>query len=151
MKALATLLVVGMVMTTVAIADDADDVKAAVQSYVAAINAGDSSAIQYRSPTRSTFNRGGGLLSRPTSSIQEQRSALGAEARAGIKRNYQITHMEVEVYGDTAVVTGYLTGTRTQPNGNTIVMRDRRTGVFVKQGGQWKEVHHHQSPVRGPQ
>jgi len=57
----------------------------------------------------------------------------------------------VRVYGNTAVVTGYLTGTRTQLDGTVTQNRDRRTGVFVKQGGQWKEVHHHQSPLRGPQ
>ena len=113
MKALTTLLVVGMFLTTVAMADDVDDVKAAVQSYFAAINAGSSAVMQYRIPERSSFGGGGGLLSRPTSSLQEQRNALEAQARAGIKRNYQITHMEVRVYGNTAVVTGYLTGTRT--------------------------------------
>ncbi len=41
MKALTTLFVVGMFLTTVAVADDVDDVKAAVQSYFAAVNAGD--------------------------------------------------------------------------------------------------------------
>ena len=40
MKALTTLLVVGMFATTVAIADDVDDVKAAVQGLFAAVNAG---------------------------------------------------------------------------------------------------------------
>ena len=152
MKALTTLLVVGMFLTTVAIADDADDVKVAVQSYIAALNAGDANAfMQYRIPERSSFGGPGGLLSRPTSSLEEQKSALEAQVRAGVKRNYQITHMEVRVYGNTAVVTGYLTGTRTEPNGTVTPRRDRRTGVFVKLGGQWKEVHHHQSPLRGPQ
>ena len=151
MKALTTLLVVGMFLMPVAVADDADDVKAAVQSYIAAINAGNSSAMNYRSAGRSSFNGPGGLLTRPTASLQEQKNDLDAQARAGVKRNYSITHMEVEVYGNTAVVTGYLTGSRTQPNGTVNQMRDRRTGVFVKQGGQWKEVHHHQSPLRGLQ
>ena len=151
MKALTTLLVVGMFLATVAMADDVDDVKAAVQSYLAANNAGSSAVMQYRIPERSSFNRGGGLLGRPTSSLQEQRNALESQARAGLNRNYQITHMEVEVYGNTAVVTGYLTGTRTQLDGTVTQMRDRRTGVFVKQGGQWKEVHHHQSPLRSLQ
>ncbi len=151
MKALTTQLVVGMFLMPVAMAEDADVVKAAVQSYFAAINAGSSAVMQYRIPERSSFGGGGGLLSRPTSSLQEQRKALEAQARAGIKRNYQITHMEVRVYGNTAVVTGYLTGTRTQLDGTVTQNRDRRTGVWVKQGGQWKEVHHHQSPLRGPQ
>ena len=152
MKALATLLVVGMSVTAVAMADDVDDVKAAVQGFFAALRAGDSSAvIQYRIPERSSFGGPGGLLSRPISSLEVQKATLEAEVSAGVKRNYQITHMEVRVYGNTAVVTGYLTGTRTEPNGTVTPRRDRRTGVFVKLGGQWKEVHHHQSPLRGPQ
>ena len=152
LTALTTLFVVGMFMLPAVLADDVDDVKAAVQSYFAAIKAGDSSSVmQYRIPERSSFGGPGGLLSRPTSSLEEQKSALEAQVRAGVKRNYQITHMEVRVYGNTAVVTGYLTGTRTEPNGTVTPRRDRRTGVFVKLGGQWKEVHHHQSPLRGPQ
>ncbi len=149
---IATLFAAGMFLMPVAMADDADDVEAVVQSYIAALNAGDANAfMQYRIPERSSFGGGGGLLSRPASSLQEQRNALEAQVRAGVKRNYQITHMEVRVYGNTAVVTGYLTGTRTEPNGTVTPRRDRRTGVFVKLGGQWKEVHHHQSPLRGPQ
>ncbi len=45
MKALTTLLVVGMFLTTVAIADDADDVKAAIQRYFVALNSGDAQAL----------------------------------------------------------------------------------------------------------
>ena len=41
MKALTTLLVVGMFLSTVALADDVDDVKAAMKGYFAALNAGD--------------------------------------------------------------------------------------------------------------
>ena len=60
--------------------------------------------------------------------------------------------MEVKVYGgDTAVVTGYLVGTTTVPNGTTNQLSDRRTAVMIKQGGQWKEVRHHQSPLKGVQ
>ncbi len=44
MKALTTLFVVGMFLTTVAIADDVDDVKAAIQRYYVALNSGDSNA-----------------------------------------------------------------------------------------------------------
>ena len=152
LTSLVTLSFVGMFLTTVAMANDVDDVKAAVQNYFAAINAGDSSAVmQYRSPEWSSFSRPGGLLDIPTASLQEQKNALDAQVRAGVRRNYGITHMEVKVYGNTAVVTGYLTGSRTQPNGTVVQMRDRRTAVFVKQGSQWKEVHRHQSPLRLPQ
>jgi len=146
MKALTTLLVVGMFLTTVAIADDMDDVKAAVRGHFAALNAGDVNAyIQYYSSETSVF-AGGGLLGR-VHSLEERRNDFQAQVDAGEKRNLQLQHMEVKVYGNAAVVTGYLTGTNTAPDGTVTQTRERRTGVLIKQGGQWKEVHRHASPL----
>ena len=151
MKALTTLFVVGMFLTTVAIADDVDDVKAAVLKYITSVNAGDAEGRTVgRSPDWSTFNRGGALLAR-TASLEEQKKAFKASVDAGVKRNYQLRNLEVKVYGNTAVVTSYLVGTRTAPNGDIARWTDRRTGVLVKQGGEWREVHLHQSPIRLPQ
>ena len=151
MKALTTLLVVGMFLTTVAIADDADDVRAAVQDLFAALRAGDADGqTGRRMPEYNNFGRGGGLLNRASSS-EEQRKVFQASVDAGVKRNYQLRNLEVKVYGNAAVVTGYLVGTRIFPDGTTSQMTDRRTGVWVKQGGTWKEVHMHQSPMRLPQ
>jgi len=63
MKALTTLFVAGMFLTTVAMADDVDDVKAAVQGYFAALSAGDWNALsRYRMPEHSSFGPGPGLL-----------------------------------------------------------------------------------------
>ncbi len=151
MKALTTLLVVGMFLTTVAVADDVDDVKAAVQKNIAAVNAGDAEGrTAGRSPDWSTFNRGGALLAR-TASVEAQKKAFQASVDAGVKRNYRLQHLEVKVYGDAAVVTSYLVGTQTAPNGDIARWADRRTAVWVKQGGQWREAHLHQSPIRLPQ
>ena len=151
MKALTTLLVVGMFLTTVAIADDVDDVKEQVLDFYAAINAGDTEAVlQHLMPEHSSFARVDGLLSR-TTSLEEQKKAFQASVDAGVKRNYQLKHLEVRVYGDTAVVTKYLTGSRTEPDGTTLHMNHRRTGVWIRQGRVWKEVHSHQSPLGVPQ
>ncbi len=153
MKALTTLLVVGMFLTAVAMADDVDDVKAAVQRYLVAINGGDTEGVfQYRIAERSSFNRAGGFLGIPTASLEEQKRSHRNQVNAGRKRNYQLRHMEVKVYGgDTAIVTGYLVGLGTFPDGTVVPHNDRRTAVLIKQGGQWKEVHTHQSPLRTPQ
>ena len=151
MKALTTLLVIGMFLTTVAMADDADDVKAAVQGLFAAVNAGDANGrVSRRMPEYSNFGRGGGLLDR-SASPEERRRAFQASVDAGVKRNYQLRNVEVKVYGNTAVVTAYLVGTRTAPNGDILRWTDRRTGVWVKQGGTWREAHMHQSPLQLPQ
>jgi len=151
MKALTTLFVVGMFLTTVAIADDVDDVKEQVLDFFAAVNAGDREAVfQHQMPERSNFGRVDGLLSR-TTSLEEQKRAFQASVDAGVKRIYQLKHLEVTVYGDTAVVTCYLTGPRTEPDGTTLHMHHRRTGVWIRQGRVWKEVHSHLSPLGVPQ
>ncbi len=150
MKALATLFVVGMFLTTVAMADDVDDVKAAAERYFNALNAGDVGAyIQSRMPEYSLFVDGA-LLSR-FHSLTEQKNSFQASVDAGFKRNYQLRHLEVKVYGNAAVVTGYNVGTRTRPGSTTEQVRERRTSVWIKQGGQWKQVHRHQSPLRLPE
>ncbi len=147
MKALTTLLVIGMFLTSVAMADDVDDVKAAVEKYFAALNSGNGAAYaQHRIPEYSVFG-GGGLIDR-SNSIAQQREDFQAQADSGRKLDLRIQHMEVRVYGNAAVVTGYLTGTNTAPDG-TLNQRymEQRTGVWIKQGGQWKEVHRHTSPL----
>ncbi len=152
MKALTTLLVVGMFATTIAMADDADDVKAAVQRFYAALNAGDAGALMRLYAAGSTsFGAGGGLLE-TFDSLEERRNSFQATADAGVKRNFQARHTDVRVYGNsTAVTTSYGVGTITQPNGTVVQFNNRITRVLVKQGGQWKQVHNHLSPVRLPQ
>ena len=151
MKALTTLLVIGMFATAVAMADDADDVKAALNGHFAARNAGDAAAyVQLHSPKRSNFGAGGQLLNR-YASLENEKKNLQARFDAGVKFNVQLRHPEVEVYGNVAVVTGYLVGTITSPDGTTRPTANRRTVVLIKQGGQWKAVHGHSSPLRGPQ
>jgi ketosteroid isomerase-like protein len=135
-----------MFATAVAMADDVDDVKAAVQSYYAALNSGNGAAlVQLRIPEYSFFG-GSGLIDRSSSSAQ-QRDDFQALADAGRKLDLQLRHVEVRVYGNAAVVTGYSTGTNTAPDGTVNQTRQQRTGVWIKQGGQWREAHRHASPL----
>ena len=152
MKALTTLLVIGMFLMPAVLADDADDVKAAVQRYYAALNAGDPGAlIQLHAAGRTSFfGPGGGLLER-FDSLEEQRKSQQAAFDAGVKFNVQSRHLEISVYGETAVTTNYGVGTITRPNGTTGQVNNRITTVLIKQGGQWKVVHQHLSPVVLPQ
>ncbi len=146
MKALTTLLVVGMFLMPAVLADDVDDVKAAMQSYFDAINSGNGAAVaRHRVPGYSIFG-GGGLIER-SGSIAQQGNDIQVQTDAGWKRDYRIQHLEVRVYGNAAVVTGYMTGTLTVPDGTVIQQRQQRTGVWIKQGGQWKEVHRHGSQL----
>ncbi len=143
MKALTTLFIAGMFLMPAALADDADDVKAEMERYLAALNAGDANAyIQHFMPETSALV-GTGLISR-SHSLEEQKNAFVA---SGLKRNLQFRHLEVKVYGNTAVVTCYVVGSTTNASGITNQSRGLRTGVMIKQGGQWKEVNQHRSPL----
>jgi len=151
MKALTTLVVIGMFLTSVAMADDVDDVKEAVLGYFAAISAGDAnSQSRYHMPEYTSFGPGGGLLN-SEHSIEEQRSGFQADYDAGQRLNLQIRHLDVRVYGNAAIVTAYVVGTITSTDGSTIQSRDQRSGMWIKQGGQWKEAHRHNSPIAPPQ
>ena len=133
-----------MFLTTVAIADDVDDVKAAVARYFTALNSGNAAAYaQHRIPEYSIFG-GGGLIER-SSSIAQQRDDFQAQVDGGRKLDLELQHMEVRVYGNAAVVTGYLVGTNTAPDGTVNQQREQSTRVWIKQGGQWKEAHRHSS------
>ena len=147
MKALTTLLVVGMFLTTVAIADDVDDVKAAMQRSQVAGNTGDANTeARILLEEVTSFGFAGGLLER--FDLEEARKNRQAAFDAGLKFNLQDRHIEVSVYGNsTAVATSYRVGTITLPNGNTVRPNNRITTVLIKQGGQWKVVHRHLSPL----
>ena len=128
MKALTTLLVIGMFPTTIAMADDSDDVKAAFLNLFTTLRAQDSQSMgQYYMPDYTDFGRGGGLLIK-TATPEEK-----AKARQALFDTVNITlqprNVEVQVYGNTAVVTAYLIGSITPPNNETIRVNDRRTGV----------------------
>lgn len=142
-----TVLVTGIFLSTAVLADDVDDVKAAVQSKFAALNSGDAAAyVRTTMPEFSAFGPGGGLLEIEHSS-EEQRNSFQADRDAGQRLNLQVRHLDVRVYGDAAIVTGYVVGTITTTDGTTIQSRDQRTGLWIKQGGQWREAHRHNSPI----
>ncbi len=151
MKALTTLFVVGMFLMPAALADDADDVKAAMQRSQVAANSGDAFAgTQILLEGVTNFGPTGGLLER--FDLEERRKDRQASFDAGLKFNLQDRHIDVRGYGNsTAVVTSYRVGTLTLPNGNTVRINNRITTVLVKQGGQWKIAHVRISPLRGPQ
>ncbi len=144
MKALTTLLVIGMFATTVAIADDADDVKASELEHFTTQSA--DVITQHHLAGHTGFGADGGLLG-VTDSLEEERNDLRAEFNAGLKRNLQLRHLDAKIYGDVAITTGYVIGTQTLPDGTTERVANRRTAVLIKQGGQWKEVHTHNSPL----
>ncbi len=144
-------LAAGLVLTPVATGQDVDAIKKATLEHLATNNAGDAAGhVRHHLAGHSAFAPGGGLLE-DFPSLERETEDRQANFDAGLKLNVEIRHLKVSVYGDVAVVTGYVMGTVTRPDGRTEQVNNRRTAVLIKQGGQWKEVHVHASPLTAPQ
>ncbi len=144
MKALTTLFVIGMFLTTVTMADAADDVRAAEMDSRAQEDAGNVDGyFKYMVPQFTIFPPTSGLLSEAPAKEVTQ-----ARLDAGMKFDMQIRNFDVKVYGDTAITTYYSVGTVQRPGSSTSERWNlRMTGVWIKQSGEWKLVHRHESPL----
>ena len=145
------ILVLGVTLTTASFAGDVDDIKKATIEHFATLNSGDAAAhVAHHLEGHSAFAANGGLL-QVDNSLEEEKKDLQNGFDTGFKTNLQLRHLEVTVYGNAAVVTGYVVGTTTSPEGTTQQTRGRRTAVLIKKGNKWMEVHTHSSPVTGAQ
>ena len=146
MKLLINILMVLLVCifwTTFVYADDAADVKAAVLAVDAAYTSGDVETIaKYMHPDHSRFAGDGGLVNPAAFSSAGLQAFFDAN-----KLNIQSRHMDVKIYGKTGVVTYYTVVVTTDPDGNTTQATTRDTEIWIKQGGNWKRVHIHSSPL----
>lgn len=153
MKRVLTLYVVCLMsffMATTALANDEDDVKAAAEAVLAAFRNWDAVAwANYHMPGTSRFSNNGRLLNE---TFDADASKIGfAQAKSsGASWNAQWRHLSVKVIGNTAVSTGYMVGTFTMGNGQVNPINIRNSVVWVKQGGQWKMVHYHNSDIKTP-
>ncbi|MCH8017664.1 MAG: nuclear transport factor 2 family protein [Acidobacteria bacterium] len=159
-----TVLVAGMLLTTVALANDVDDVadvKAAVLQHTANTNTGNVDGfVNQHLPGHSAFGPTGTPRGR-SYSIEEERKRVQAAFDAARQRDpsrtsvrafskVEVKDLEVRVYGIAAIATAYLAGINTFPDGRTEPLTLRLTSVWVKQDdGQWKEAHDHLSELRG--
>ena len=144
-------LVVSLFLANVSIAGDVEDIKKATMEHFATQNAGDAKAhMAHHMPYHTQFGGGGNLLN-VVQTREEQVKGLQATFDDGTKFNLEIRHLDVDVYGKAAVVTGYVVGNVTNPDGTTQQSMARRTAVLIKEGSAWKEVHVHISPVTAAQ
>jgi ketosteroid isomerase-like protein len=91
MKVLTTLSVIGMFLTTAAMADDVDDVKAAELDLLAAENAGDMDRLyRHVDPERTIFLPSGGLLA--VAGGEKDKRRRQASFEAGLKFDLQVRH-----------------------------------------------------------
>jgi ketosteroid isomerase-like protein len=132
-------------LTAVAQADDVADVKSAEMAFNAAENAGDTNGMfKYLLPDRTVYGSSGGRLVEGWT--EESKKRRQADFDAGRKIDLRIEELKVRIYGDTAVSTFYRIGTMKGLDGNTRQVHLRISGVWVRQNGEWKLAHRHESP-----
>lgn len=120
-----------------------DEVTAAVRSFFDAYNTSNVEAIErHLASLNSSFDPDGGFL-RPALNAEQLRREFGS----GLKVNLQLRDSGVAVLGDTALLTGVVTQTVTPPEGAPRVEHFRASHVWNRQGGAWKLVHAHYSPL----
>ena len=127
-------------------APDAATICAVAERHYAAIRAGDLNTIlQQHLPEFTFFTSDGGLLW-TFRSLDQQRTEFQGDPSFASKT--YIRHCSAQVYGNTGIATYYLVGSVTS-GGKTTSGTWRVTEVWVKQGNEWKEAHHHESPLLG--
>jgi len=140
---LAAVLVAGSVIVLAQSQQEAASVREAVDRHYAAINADDGNTVrQQHLPEFTHFGLRGGLL-RTSRSIDEQRP----ESQVPVTFNQHVRHFAAQIYGNVAVATYYLVGS-VKFGDESATGTWRVTEVWVRQGSEWKEAHHHESPLQ---
>ncbi len=131
--------------SSLALADDVADVRATIVRHYAAIHAQNKEAISSHHLGDFTmfFSDGTMLWERDWEEISER---MGATFDFGTL-NVRMSNFNAQIYGNVAVATFYLVGTHTY-GGKTRNITNRVSAVWVKDGSEWKEAHHHESRFR---
>jgi len=129
-----------------ALAQTADEVRAAIERHYTAIHAADLDTVfDEHLPEMTWFAVQGQLLFE--SGAAEAAERMGATPEYG-SGNVYMNHFSAQMYGNVAVATFYLVDTALM-DGKAIQRTSRVTAVWVKEAGEWKEAHHHESPLMG--
>ena len=150
MKATIGIVALALVCSSQAFAQsqqDAAAVCAVAERHYAAIRAGDRDTILQQHLPEFTFFTSDGRLLWTFRSIDQQRTEFQETDPSFTSKTY-IRHCTAQVYGNTGIATYYLVGSVTSGGGTTSGTW-RVTEVWVRQGNEWKEAHHHESPLLG--
>ena len=77
----------------------------------------------------------------------EEDQAAIQEALGDSESDWRARDFSVDIYGDVAVAAFYIEGSATWPDGRVVEGPRRVTAVWIWDGGEWKEAHHHDSPL----
>lgn len=148
MKTLTLLVAFGvaLVPTHAAQAQDAASLRAAIERHYAAIHAQDQeSVLQQHLPEFTMFFSDGRPLLE--AGFAEAAARMGSDL-GFVTGNVYMSDFNAQIYGDVGVATFYLVGTHAR-GGETRRGTWRVTAVWVREGDEWKEAHHHESPLMG--
>ncbi len=134
----------GLLGSSLALADDAADVRATIERHYAAINAQDyDTTSSHHLEDFTLFLSDGGVLIESDSFEVVER--MGATIDFAVL-NVRMTNFNAQIYSNVALATFYLVGTVTR-GGKSRNITNRVSAVWVKSGSEWKEAHHHESPL----
>jgi ketosteroid isomerase-like protein len=126
------------------LADDAAEVRATIERHYTAIHAQNIDAIiSHHLEDFTMFSYDGGVL-------WESDWAEASERMGGVidfpALNVRMSNFNAQIYDNAAVATFYLLGTYGEGD-ETRRVTNRVSAVWVKTGSEWKEAHHHESPL----
>ncbi len=124
---------------------DAESLEATINAHWEAINANDGQTVIGHHMPRFT----GFLLDEGTLWVLESEEDQAAiqEALGDSESDWRARDFSVDIYGDVAVAAFYVEGSATWPDGRVVEGPRRVTAVWIREGGEWKEAHHHDSPL----
>ena len=138
-------LLFSFLLTTGAVAQSGDEaaIKRIIQEALDGWNTGDVDKIMAGSHTEtSDFGALTPFLEEGAGDGDDLRAAFAA----GLSVTVASRHLQIKVYGTTAVATSYSTGSFTF-GGTETSFTWRNSSIYAKIDGQWKYVHGHTSPV----
>jgi ketosteroid isomerase-like protein len=131
--------------TDVTAPPDVQSLEATINAHWEAINArDDQTVIGHHMPRFTVFLLDEGPLWVVES---EEDGAAIEEYFAGAQPDWRARDFTIDLYGDVAVAAFYLDGSETWPDGRVVEGPRRVTAVWIWDGGEWKEAHHHDSPL----
>ena len=127
-------------------AQDADEqtLRAAMEEFCAAANRGDMEYIdRHYVPEVTRFHSTGEL---DVGSDERKANGLKAAAERGFAFAFERCDVvDARVYGEVGITAGHMYGHMTLANGSAVQGPWRFTYIWVRQGDEWKEAHHHVS------
>ncbi len=123
---------------------DVESLKTTINAHWEALNAGDRRTTADHHMPRFTgflFDEG------PLWVLESEEDYAAIEEALAAQSDWRARDFTIDLYGDVAVAAFYMEGSVTWPDGRVVEGPRRVTAVWIWDGGEWKEAHHHDSPL----